>query len=168
MHYHFYLKYEPSACITLWPLLQRPTHWATASVEKSLLKFGKLSQTDIADEARDFPCIAVLIGNPKSAPPVFWSALICLIFSRSKASIKFRKRGMNINWCTSFFLFVASCCIWLWLIRSGFKNVCRYTVQRCQKISCRRNRFYSGGIRCNTFASCVTRKRVRGHWRTGT
>ena len=32
--------------------------------------------TDIADETRDFPCIAVLIGNSKSAPPVFWSALV--------------------------------------------------------------------------------------------
>ena len=30
----------------------------------------------IADETRDFPCIAVLLGNFKSAPPVFRSALV--------------------------------------------------------------------------------------------
>ena len=30
----------------------------------------------IADETRDFPCIAVLPENSKSAPSVFWSALL--------------------------------------------------------------------------------------------
>ena len=33
------------------------------------MKFCKLSQTDIADETRGFPCIAVLIGIPKVRLP---------------------------------------------------------------------------------------------------
>ena len=40
------------------------------------LEICQLSQTDIADETRDFPCIAVLIGNSKSAQPMFLSALV--------------------------------------------------------------------------------------------
>ena len=39
--------------------------------------YGKqFNSADIADETRDFPCIAVLITDSKSAPPVFWSVLV--------------------------------------------------------------------------------------------